>query len=78
MEALSVAHPDWLIAVGIADAFWQDRYGQRSDSYRLPKGEPERGAFAEQVGADGFALLEAVHRPGAPVWLRQLPAVQVS
>ena len=37
LEALSIAHPDWLIAVGIADAFWQDRYGQRSDSYRLPK-----------------------------------------
>ncbi|MFE9679761.1 hypothetical protein ACFYO5_37635 [Streptomyces sp. NPDC006259] len=28
-------------------------------------------------GRDGFALLEAVHAPGAPAWLRELPAVQV-
>ena len=77
LQALSVAAPDRLIAAGIADASWQDRYGQRSDSYRLPKGEPQRGAFAVRVGSDGFALLETVHQAGAPVWLRQLPAVQV-
>jgi transposase len=77
LEALAVAATDWLRGAGIADASWQDRYGQRADSYRLPKGEQERGAFAVQVGSDGFALLEAVHHPGAPNWLRQLPAVQV-
>lgn len=77
LEALAVAAPDWLRAAGVADASWQDRYGQRADSYRLPKGEPERGAFAVQVGSDGFAVFQAVHRSGSPAWLRQLPAVQV-
>jgi transposase len=77
LEALAVTEPDWLRAASGADSSWQDRYGARADSYRLPKGEPERGAFAVQVGTDGFALLEAVHRPDAPTWLRQLPAVQV-
>ncbi|MCQ4085192.1 transposase, partial [Streptomyces sp. RB6PN25] len=77
LEALAIAAGNWLRAARIADASWQERYGQRADSYRLPKGEPERGAFAVQVGVDGFALLEAVHRPDAPAWLRQLPAVQV-
>ncbi|ADI12976.1 hypothetical protein SBI_09858 [Streptomyces bingchenggensis BCW-1] len=32
---------------------WQERYGQRADSYRLPMGDVERGAFAVQVGVDG-------------------------
>ncbi|KAK1179754.1 transposase, partial [Streptomyces sp. NBS 14/10] len=77
LEALAVAAPDWLRAARIADVSWQERYGQRADSYRLPKGDVEREAFAVQVGSDGFALLEAVHRPDAPAWLRQLPAVQV-
>lgn len=69
LEALAVAAPDWLRGARIADAGWQDRYGQRADSFRLPKGEPERGTFAAQVGADGFTVLEAVHRPDAPGWL---------
>lgn len=77
LEALAVAAPDWLRTAGIADTGWQERYGQRTDSYRLPKGEPERGAFAVQVGADGSAVLQAVHHPDAPHWLLQLPAVQV-
>ncbi|MGW7007650.1 hypothetical protein ACWGCW_33815 [Streptomyces sp. NPDC054933] len=56
---------------------WQGSYGQRADSYRLLKGEPERGAVAVQVGSDGFVLLEAVRHPRAPTWLRQLPTVRV-
>ncbi|MEH0661010.1 hypothetical protein QA860_25415 [Streptomyces stelliscabiei] len=28
-------------------------------------------------GRDGFALLEAVHAPDAPAWLREFPAVQI-
>jgi transposase len=77
LEALTVAAPDWLRAAGVVDVSWQQRYGQRADSYRLPKGEVERGAFAVQVGTDGFALLEALHRADAPQWLRELPAVRV-
>ncbi|WP_086710135.1 transposase [Streptomyces antimycoticus] len=74
LEALAVAAGDWLHAAQIADASWQKRYGQRADSYRPPKGDVQRGAFAVQDGADGFTLLDAVHRPDAPAWLRQLPA----
>jgi transposase len=77
LEALAVAAADWLRTAGIADTGRQERYGQHADSYRLPKGESERGAFAVQVGADGFALLQAVHHPDAPDRLRRLPAVQV-
>ncbi|MBT2235826.1 IS1182 family transposase [Nonomuraea sp. NEAU-A123] len=75
LEALAVAAPDWL-AVTVSPA-WIDRYGTRIDAYRFPKGEQARRRWAATVGQDGFALLEAVHAGDAPVWLRQLPAVQV-
>ena len=39
-------------------------------------GETVRVKLAEQYGRDGYHLLEAVHAPGAPGWLRELPAVQ--
>jgi hypothetical protein len=41
------------------------------------KAEAARAALAVTVGADGFALLEAVHAAQAPEWLRQLPAMQI-
>ena len=58
-------------------ADWVKRYGARIDSYRFPKGDNVRQEWAEQVGRDGFAVLEAVYAPQAPAWLREVPAVQV-
>ncbi len=45
------------------------------DSYRIPKGDDKRKAMAIQVGVDGFGLLESGHAAGAPIWLREIPAV---
>ncbi|MFG2848176.1 IS1182 family transposase [Kitasatospora sp. NPDC048296] len=75
LEALAAAAPQWL--AGCVTADWVERYGARIDSYRFPKGENVRQEWAEQVGRDGFALLEAAFNPGAPAWLREVPAVQV-
>ncbi|MEV8100747.1 IS1182 family transposase [Kitasatospora sp. NPDC085879] len=75
LEALAAAAPQWL--AGLVTADWVERYGARIDSYRFPKGENVRQKWAEQVGRDGFALLEAALSPGAPAWLREIPAVQV-
>ncbi len=75
LEALAVAVPDWLS--GLVTADWAKRYGARVDSYRFPKGENVRAEWAEQVGRDGFTILEAVYTPQAPAWLREVPAVQV-
>jgi transposase len=74
LEALAAAAPAWLIAMVPED--WYQRYGQRASDYRLPQAEAARAALAVTVGADGFALLEAVHAADAPGWLRQVPAVQ--
>jgi transposase len=74
LEALAVAAPDWLATV--IDASWQQVYGQRIDEIRLPESETRRKALAVQYGKDGYHLLEAVRAPGAPAWLRELPAVE--
>jgi transposase len=74
LEALAAAAPEWLIAMVPED--WYERYGQRASDYRLPQAEAARAALAVTAGADGFALLEAVHAADAPGWLWQVPAVQ--
>ena len=74
LEALAAAAPGWL--AGVIDASWQQVYGQRIDNLRLPASETARAKLAEQYGRDGYHLLEAVHAPAAPGWLRELPAVQ--
>lgn len=75
LEALAVAAPAWLAAH--VDAGWAERYGARIDSYRFPKGEDVRRRWAEQVGRDGYAILDAVAASDAPVWLREVPPVRV-
>ncbi|MFF0220041.1 transposase [Streptomyces vinaceus] len=75
LEALAAAAPDWLAL--LSDPGWVERYGARIDSYRFPKGVDVRRGWAEQVGRDGFVVLDAVDGSGAPRWLRHIPAVHV-
>jgi transposase len=75
LEALSAAAPGWL--AGVIDASWQRVYGQRIDNLRLPESQRAREELAVQYGRDGYWLLERVHGPGAPGWLKELPVVQV-
>jgi len=74
LDTLARVAPDWLRAW--APAAWYDRYGQRFQDYRLPRGQAARTALAEEIGADGRQLLAAVFDAGAPAWLREIPAVQ--
>jgi len=64
LNALAVAAPDWLQA--LAPPAWFERYARRIEDYRLPRSNAEREALALQVGADGYALLDAVDAEGAP------------
>lgn len=75
LEALAAAAPQWLTRC--IDAQWAQRYGARIDSYRFPKGDGVRARWAQQVGRDGYRILDEVAAPGAPAWLREIPAVQV-
>jgi len=74
LEALAVSAPDWL--AGVIGPSWQQVYGARIDDLHLPESQASRQALMIRYGADGYYLLEQVHGPGAPGWLRELPAVQ--
>jgi transposase len=75
LEALAAAAPGWLASV--IEESWQQVYGQRIADIRLPASEAGRKALAVQYGKDGYHLLDQVRAPGAPAWLRELPAVEV-
>jgi transposase len=73
LNSVATMAPEWLTGVAVPD--WFERYTTRVEEYRLPKGEAARTAFGVQIGVDGHRLLNAVYEPGAPVWLRELPAI---
>lgn len=75
LEALAAAAPGWLTS--LIDASWVDRYGSKVDNYRFPKGENARLEWAEQVGRDGFALLDAIDDAFAPAWLGEIHSVGI-
>jgi transposase len=76
VEALAVVAPGWLTSV-IDVPGWNQRYGRRVDSWRLPTSQTKRSELARAYGTDAVALLGAVYSPAAPAWLRELPAVEV-
>lgn len=74
LHVLAVVASDWLRKHSRPE--WIDRYGPRVEDYRLPKGETLRQAHAQQIGLDGYWLLEHLYAEDAPHWLRPLPAVE--
>jgi transposase len=74
LNVLSEVAPEWVHAHVPAD--WVERYGERLEHERLPQGEEERKQYANQVGADGWALLDALAAPSTADWLKTLPAVR--
>jgi hypothetical protein len=54
---------------------WVERYGERLEHERLPKEEEERKRYADQVGSDGWMLLDALQTPDTPDWMQTLPAI---
>jgi transposase len=75
LNSLATVAPQWLRSWVPPE--WFDRYSNRIEESRLPKGEEARYAHGEPIGADGFRLLDAVYGPAAPEWLGQVPAVEV-
>jgi transposase len=74
LNELATVAPAWLQQV--APLEWYQRYSRRIEDDRLPQKEPEREAYAHQVGSDGFQLLDLLTRPEAPTALKDLPTVQ--
>lgn len=73
LNVLAEVAPDWIRTHIPIE--WVERYGQRLEEERLPKEESERLQYANQVGADGWLLLDVLQAPCTPDWLKTLPAV---
>jgi transposase len=75
LNALAVAHPDWLSNLVAPD--WFERYSKPVEESRLPRGTEARNEYAAKIGQDGMRILEAVYdEPTTPQWLREIPAIE--
>jgi hypothetical protein len=73
LNELATVAPTWL--QGVAPLEWYARYGKRIEDTRLPQGQAKRDAYAQLVGEDGCALLDALEAPTAPAPLRDFPMI---
>src|SRR5215813_8644928 len=73
LNELATVAPAWL--QGMAPLTWYERYGKRIEDTRLPQGQASRDAYAQMVGEDGFALLDALEAAETPEHLRELPLI---
>lgn len=75
LNALAVAHPDWLSNLVAPD--WFDRYSKPVEESRLPRGTEARNEYAQIIGHEGMKILEAIYdEPTTPQWLKEIPAVE--
>lgn len=74
LNSVAVREPEWLADWVPSD--WFDRYANRFEGTRLPKGKAKQTELIEQIGADGLRLLAALHGQDAPASLRLLDRVQ--
>lgn len=74
LNEIATVEPNWLCQVVPTD--WYQRHGRRIEDSRPPKTETARQAYAQQVGEDGFFLLDLLDRPDTLRELKQLPQIQ--
>ena len=74
LNVLATVDPDWLTAWVPGD--WFKRYALRVEETRLVKGKEARVKYLEQVGRDGFVLLEKVYATFDCSYLASLPALE--
>jgi transposase len=74
LGSLAVVAGEWLLAH--SEPEWVDRYGHRIEEMRLPRSQGEREAVAELIGRDGSKLFADIFAADAPLFLREIPAVE--
>ena len=74
LNTLAEVAPEWLRS--FAPDEWYERYEHRVEEYRLPKEQAKRMVLVETIGADGYALLEAIYSTPELNWLAHVPAVE--
>jgi len=73
LNELATVAPAWL--QGVAPLEWYERYGKRIEDTRLPQGQANRDAYAQTVGEDGFALLDALEASEVPEGMGELASI---
>ncbi len=74
LNEITQVDPVWLKAQVTPD--WFERYGSRFSNYRLPKSKDKRQILAEEIGEDGWYLLDRLYADTTPAHLRAVPAVE--
>ena len=64
LNELATVAPEWVRQ--IAPEEWYQRYGRRIEDYRLPKSAAQRDAYGQQVGEDGYYLLDCLNQSSVP------------
>src|SRR6266540_3971725 len=76
LEEIARTHPTWLVPL-LAPG-WDERYGRKVESSRLLKRKNASAVgLAEQIGADGRALLDKIDTDPVAGWMHDLPQVKV-
>ncbi|MEU5307075.1 IS1182 family transposase [Streptomyces noursei] len=76
LEALAVAAPSWP-ASQIDVAEFAHRYGPRINGWTMPPSKTKRDRLAQVFAQDGYAIVRAAYDAGAPIWIRDVEAVQI-
>jgi transposase len=74
LNSLAVVAPAWLHTPSQGE--WEQRYGRRVEDDRVLTRKEDRHAYAQVIGADGYALWADLYPSQAPAWLREVPAVE--
>ncbi len=75
LNSLAIVAPIWVRAH--VPSQWYERSEKRMEDFRIPKEASKRTAYAEQIGQDGLDLFTWVRQMDAPIWLREIPAVEI-
>jgi transposase len=75
LNSISVVIPEWIQRY--VPQNWHERYDTSIGDFRLPKETEKRQALAEQIGRDGFQLLEWIYQGNTPSWLCQIPTIEI-
>jgi hypothetical protein len=73
LEALATKEPSWLLINSLPH--WYERFGQHRRNIDLSAESPKLAAMAQDIGAEGFYLLNAVAKSGGPE-LAELSEIQ--
>jgi transposase len=73
LNDLATIAPAWLQS--IVPPEWYERYSKRIEDTRLPRERGKRETYAQMVGEDGFALLDALDAAEVSPDLRALPSL---